>query len=138
MTYLRFAHVDTPSLGTGAGTATCATANDSLNRTVSGMLRVTIEVVPFGDETKAYQIEEMVIANTGESEMDAYAHSYEYALADSKGRHPIVYGDVPNHRRAYGAWELVRTILNQRVFSDNPTTDTMNLLKERLNSDNTK
>lgn len=95
------------------------------------MLRVTIELVPYGDEDEKEIIEQMVIANTG-TEYDVYLGKYEYAMTDSKGRHPAVYGDVPKHVRAEGAWSLVRKILEQRVVLDSPWTDTQKQLKERL------
>lgn len=95
------------------------------------MLRVTIELVPFGDEDEKEIIEQMVIANTG-TEDHGYFGKYEYAVADSKGRHPIVYGDVPQHVRAHGAWALVQKILEQRVVLDSPLTDTQKQLAERL------
>lgn len=89
------------------------------------MLRVTIELVPGGDEDRAHVIEQMTIANVSNL---ADVSDYDIAMTDGGQRY---YGTVHDHVRAHGAWELVDRALNVTMLSE-PRTETQKLLGERL------
>jgi len=85
------------------------------------MLRVTIELVPFGNEEDAQKIATMLIANdnTGTIKHGNYAYAYDYSdrpdLPES--------GVVTRYSRADGAWLLVKKILNDRFSANNDLAD---------------
>lgn len=65
------------------------------------MLRVTIELVPFGDEQRKKTIGTVELWNTGGPEDDAH---YEF---DVKSEDGSCHGNVFHHRRADGAFALL-------------------------------
>ena len=70
-------------------------------------LRVKLEIVPHGDEERAYEIGRLDIFNKGESEFGIYKYGVIELRKDFGGLHDrYVY-----HRRNLGAWELLRKIL---------------------------
>ncbi len=72
-------------------------------------LRVKLEVVPFGDEDKTYEIGRLDIYNKGIVE---FGHA-EYGVLDlSKGQEGK-YVDTIFHRRDLGAWRLVKRALDK-------------------------
>lgn len=73
------------------------------------MLRVTLEVVPFGDETKTYKIGSLDIFNKG---MVEFGYS-EYGVMDLNKKSPGLFTDTVYHRRDLGAWELVRKAITE-------------------------
>jgi hypothetical protein len=85
------------------------------------MLRVTIELVPYGDEEEAQRIATMLIANdgTGNSKFGNYAYAYNYS--DRPGEPES--GTVTRYARADGAWKLVKKILNDKFSSNNDVAD---------------
>lgn len=92
------------------------------------MLRITIELVPFGVEDEAHKIATMLIANdgTGTHKTGNYAYAYEYA---DRPDDPEI-GIITRFPRNDGAWELVRKVLNNKYHSNgNELTD---LLLARL------
>jgi hypothetical protein len=91
------------------------------------MLRVTIELVPYGDEDRAKKIATMLIANdaTGDWRTGNYAYVYTYTDRPSE----IASGTVKNFPRSLGAWSLVKKILNKRTGETNELTER---LEERL------
>ena len=91
------------------------------------MLRVTIELVPFGIEEEAREIGKMVIANDGAGGYGVGHYAYAFTYTD----HPaeVATGTIKNFQRSLGAWSLVKKILNKRTEETNELTD---LLKERL------
>jgi len=91
------------------------------------MLRVTIELVPFGVEAEARKIGTMVIANdgTGSSRVGNYAYAFTYADRDAE----VATGTIKNFPRSLGAWSLVRKILNKRTTS---VTTLTAILEDRL------
>jgi hypothetical protein len=91
------------------------------------MLRVTIELVPYGIEAEASTIGTMLIANdnTGDFRTGNYGYVYTYADRD----HQIASGNIKNFPRSLGAWSLVKKILNKRTGE---TTELTDVLKERL------
>lgn len=73
------------------------------------MLRVKLELVPFGQEKMARQIGELRIVNDGSHPDRPEYGNYKVAL-DIDG---VLYGlgTVKNHLRSAGAWPLVRKAL---------------------------
>lgn len=72
------------------------------------MLRITVELIPFGDEDRAKKIGEMVIANTG---YYGGEHSYEgWTAPDSHSGEPAMFGRVL-FDRSQSVWELIKVML---------------------------
>lgn len=72
-------------------------------------LRIKLEIIPFGDEDKAYEIGRLDIFNKGLVE---FGHS-EYGVLDlTKGKAGL-YTETILHRRDLGAWELVRKAISK-------------------------
>ena len=70
------------------------------------MLRVTVELVPFGQETGARKIVEMLIANDGDG--DGTHCSYEgWISSDSWTKDQARYGKVKDHDRRQSVWTLI-------------------------------
>ena len=68
-------------------------------------LRVILQVVPFGDEDRAYEIGRLDIFNKG-----AINSAHEYGVIDWSNK-PGMYTDTVIHFRQDGAWELVRNAI---------------------------
>ncbi len=71
------------------------------------MLRVTVELVPLGDETRARKIAALDIANVGGS---IFCGDYSYALnAEGWSQTPATSckGYIRRHRRDQSVWALV-------------------------------
>lgn len=91
------------------------------------MLRVTIELVPGGDEDRAHVIEQMTIANISDL---ADVSDYDYAFTE---RGKIRYGRKYGHHRADGAWDLVWGILDMPMsICNDPQSYTQKRLAERF------
>jgi hypothetical protein len=77
-------------------------------------LRVKVEIVPFGDEDKAYEIHRFDIFNKGAATVGGYCKYgvIEMNLEEDTGVMAIE--DVL-HKRDKGALELIRYILNRRL-----------------------
>jgi len=77
------------------------------------MLRITIELVPYGVEAEAREIAQMIIANTSGGASD-YGR-YEYSLrSQAFGVAPELQqtGVVGHHLRQQSVWRLVHRVLN--------------------------
>lgn len=72
------------------------------------MLRITIDLVPFGEESESKAIGEMIIGNI--AMLDDNRADYVYGYRDNYGVEKI--GLVNNFDRSSGVWELVSTCLN--------------------------
>ena len=70
------------------------------------MLRVTVEIVPFGIENRAREIGKMLIANDGTGDYHTGNYVFTYN-EDSRVYNGAVY-DFP---RSMGAWELLARCL---------------------------
>jgi hypothetical protein len=95
------------------------------------MLRVTIELVPFGNEDEKRKIGEMVIANdmTG----DPYNGNYQALIAsDDWSNAPESYIKLEGHNRRSSVWDLVSELLNKRLFKHEKDEKTYEKLKEKL------
>lgn len=99
------------------------------------MLRVTIELVPFGEESKKKKIGEMLIANTGQGR--GTNHSYEgWTGYDDHSKEDAMYGKLDSFDRSQSPWELVRLMLEAiRLEKHTPSKDKDSLaqrLKRKL------
>jgi len=72
------------------------------------MLRVTIELVPFGDETRARVIGTGKIWNDGTSDERPIYGNYEGVIDGRKIR-------VEGHERSHGVWALLLACLKQLI-----------------------
>lgn len=85
------------------------------------MLRVTIELVPYGIEEEAQVIGRMLIANDGTGTVKHSNYAYAYNFTDRP--------DVPAkglvHRfdRSQGAWVLLKKILNDKFGANDDLAD---------------
>ena len=77
------------------------------------MIRVTVELVPFGDEVKKKKIGEMVLANTGG---DADTANYEAWVADAEGNK--LFSALNGYNRSQGFWNLIRLLLEVTVLKE--------------------
>jgi len=92
------------------------------------MLRVTIELVPYGIEEDAQRIGTMLIANdgTGSYKFGNYAYAYDYTDRPDDPES----GTVTRYSRADGAWKLVKKILNDKYSSNNELADQLVVMLE--------
>lgn len=79
------------------------------------MIRVKIELVPFGDESKVTTIGELKIVNDGTGTKDIGNYIFEAKDIDDIGcglsqMYIIAQGQVKNHNRATGVWPLLKVI----------------------------
>lgn len=72
------------------------------------MLRITIDLVPFGEESESEAIGEMIIGNI--AMLDNNRSDYVYGYRDNHGAEKI--GLVDNFDRSAGVWELISACLN--------------------------
>lgn len=95
------------------------------------MLRVTIELVPYGDEERAHDIAVMLIANDGTG--DSEVGNYVYAYTHSNNMAAREAGVIIQHVRSFGAWALVKAVLEDYDYYEggNELTD---YLLDRLDS----
>jgi hypothetical protein len=68
------------------------------------MLRLTLEVVPHGNESRARTIGVIEIVNTGDHPGRPEYGNYRGTMGDREV-------EVTHHRRDDGAWKLVRRVL---------------------------
>lgn len=92
------------------------------------MLRVTIELVRFGNEDDVEKIATMLIANegTGDYKVGNYAYVYNYSDRPDDPE----FGYVKRYPRIDGAWGLVKKCLNDKYHAS--SNDTVEALLERL------
>lgn len=77
------------------------------------MLRVTLEVVPFGDEKHKRTIGQLDIFNVGCPEREDGQTNCWYGVMEITGKSPPgLYKQQVYHMRQKGAWELVRNVLS--------------------------
>jgi hypothetical protein len=80
-------------------------------------LRVTLEIVPFGNEDKKYTISYIDISN----QMRGGDSQAEYSAKKFSDGHTLLTESVDGsivHNRADGAWELVKKVLDLKGFTD--------------------
>ena len=83
-------------------------------------LRVTLEIVPHGDESQKYLLSCLNISNMGRSDGQQYAHhesfcKYKVKQYDFQDNNIIVreHNRLINHNRQNGAWMLVSRVIDQ-------------------------
>ena len=92
------------------------------------MIRVRVDLVPFGNEDEAKEIGQLVLANDGFG--NAFTGNYVFVCADDSGRE--YEGSVKDYPRKRGIWELLAECLSNSV--DVHDEELATLLWERLNN----
>jgi len=78
------------------------------------MIRVRVEIVPFGEEDRSREIGQLIIANTGYG--DSYNADYGFAYSDNfDDAHE---GTVKNFSRDKGIWTLISECLSNPTEVD--------------------
>lgn len=90
------------------------------------MLRITVELVPFGDEDRKRQIGEMVIANDGHGDYAAWT------APDGWSGEPARYGVLLNYDRSQSVWELIRLMLEAIRLEQHKVPKAKDSLAQRL------
>lgn len=72
-------------------------------------LRVRLEIVPHGDEERAYEIGRLDVSNLGYVGFGLC----EYQVLDLTSGQEGEYRERVEHPRRHGAWELVRTVIEK-------------------------
>jgi hypothetical protein len=75
------------------------------------VLRVKLEVVPYGNEDKAYEIGRVDIFNKGTLIRDG-KKMCEYGVIQLDKKNTGLFDDSVFHYREHGAWTLVHTVLD--------------------------
>ena len=79
-------------------------------------LRVKLEIVPFGDEDKAYEIGRLDIFNKGLAPPSSNGWDRggfdQYGVLNLSPGEEGMYGEEVLHRRFEGAWQLVHNVLD--------------------------
>ncbi len=92
------------------------------------MIRVRVDLVPFGNEDQAKEIGQLVLANDGSG--NEFTGNYVFVYADNSGTE--YEGSVKDFPRRQGIWELLAECLSNSVgLHDKELAD---LLWERLNN----
>lgn len=94
------------------------------------MIRVTVDLVPFGNEDRSHKIGEMVIANDGTG--DSVKGNYGYAWKDNS--YSSGDGAVFDFPRGDGIWELIRQCLEPGPLHNDE--DFIDLVYEKIGMDN--
>ena len=93
------------------------------------MLRVTVELVPFGDEAKLETIATMVIANDNTGNL--YTSNYETWLRDyrfSKDK----FARLADFDRGQTVWELIRRLLEAALLEKHIPDEKKDSVSQRL------
>ena len=70
-------------------------------------LRVTVEIIPFGNEDKKYEIGSLEISNLGQTENGVYNYIATQFSDGYKLKEMTL-----SHNRNDGSWQLIRKVLN--------------------------
>ena len=92
------------------------------------MIRVRVDLVPFGNEDQAKQIGELVLANDGYGNI--FTGNYVFVYADDNGQE--CEGSVKDFPRQQGIWKLIAECLNSNL--DPHDEELVDKLWERLNN----
>ena len=94
----------------------------------TNMIRVRVDLVPFGNEDEAKEIGQLVLANDGYG--NAFTGNYVFVYADNSGEEHE--GSVKDFPRKQGIWKLISECLNS---SQEPHDyEMVDLLWERMNN----
>ena len=91
------------------------------------MIRVRVELVPFGNEDEAREIGQLVLANDGHGNM--FTGNYVFVYADNLNEERE--GSVKDFPRKRGVWQLIAECVNSSLEPDDERL--ADLLWERLN-----
>ena len=94
------------------------------------MLRVIVELVPYGDETGARKLVEMLIANDGDG-CGTHSNYEGWISSDSWTKDKPRYGKVKDHDRRQSVWILIAKMGEACLPKFNPDS-TSDSLAERL------
>lgn len=94
------------------------------------MIRVRVDLVPFGNEDEAKQIAEMVIAH-----IDGLDHNTRYFSAISTDAHQPIF-KTAYHDRREGLWTLIKHVISSIEYGidkkyESILADKIELLKEK-------
>lgn len=78
-------------------------------------MRVTLSIVPFGNEDKAYEIGRLDIFNKGTTlgQWDTKSTTYRYGVINLSPEDEGLYDKEIFHHREDGAWVLLRKALTE-------------------------
>ena len=94
----------------------------------TNVIRVRVDLVPFGNEDEAKEIGQLVLANDGDG--NVFTGNYAFVCADDHGNERE--GSVKDFPRKEGIWKLIAECLNSSLEPhDEELTDK---LWERLNN----
>jgi hypothetical protein len=98
------------------------------------MLRITVELVPFGEEDEAATIGEVCIANVGGG--TAYTGNYEIVGYEQllSGEVEWIYRKVVGHTRHEGVFQLLKEALRADALGDTSTFLVGDRLKQKIKS----
>jgi hypothetical protein len=85
------------------------------------MLRVTIELVPYGIEKHAKKIATMLIANNGDGDWEFGDYDFAYNYLDNPEAASV--GILKGFPRRLGAWSLLKGILSVNENNQTELTD---------------
>ena len=94
----------------------------------TNVIRVRVDLVPFGNEDEAKEIGQLVLANDGSG--NAFTGNYVFVYADNHGEEHE--GSVKDFPRKQGIWELIEECLSNSV--DVHDEELASLLWDRINS----
>ena len=97
------------------------------------MLRITIELVPFGEEEEATTISELCIANVGGTQhtADYEVVGYEKTMSEEV---EWIYRKIAGHTRHEGVLQLLKEAIRADECGDTSTFLVGDRLKERIKS----
>jgi hypothetical protein len=93
------------------------------------MLRITVELVPLGDESRKRVLNTMVIANVNPGQFSDYEG---WTSADDWAGDPEMFGMVKNHDRRKSVWELIASMYNNMVNKRQIPDPDPNSVSQRL------
>ena len=93
------------------------------------MIRVRVDLVPFGNEDEAKEIGQLVLANDGYG--NVFTGNYVFVYADNSGNE--YEGAVKDFPRNQGIWKLISECLNSNLEPHDE--DLVDKLWERINND---
>ena len=76
------------------------------------MLRIKVELVPFGNESLTRSIGQVLIANDGTG--DLAVGNYKYSITDASGK---IRGKLKGHDREKSVFSLLKDILNKSIVT---------------------
>ena len=93
------------------------------------MIRVRVDLVPFGNEDEAKEIGQLVLANSGSG--NVFTGNYVFVYADNSGEEHA--GSVKDFPRKQGIWKLIAECLNSNLEPHDEYL--VDKLWERINND---